>query len=236
MNGFANPCPSGTYQDEPNQTTCKQCPPGVYCEAAGSETFSSDQCADGYFCEEGAKRKYPTEDPTGNDNYGACPVGHYCRDGIKRECDPGQYQDQTHQSACKSCPAGFFCDGTGLETFDVPGRECSAGSFCVEGTTSEEACPEGTYRSKVGARSSADCQSCEGGHICGAGTSNFDNTNLCPVGYYCLGGAKPFNSNATIAAPLDETAPITIYKGGGDSIREITVEECPGGLNVQQEK
>ena len=84
-NGFANPCPSETYQDEPNQTTCKQCPDGVYCETVGSETYSSERCANGYFCEKGAKRKDPTEDPNGNDNYGACPVGHYCQDGIKTE-------------------------------------------------------------------------------------------------------------------------------------------------------
>ena len=91
----------------------------------------------------------------------------------------------------------------------------------------EEACPEGTYRSKVGARSSADCQPCEGGHICGTGTFELNDSNLCPVGYYCLVSAKPSNGNAAIAAPSDDTTEITIYQRAGTSRKALTVGECP---------
>ena len=41
-------------------------------------------------------------------------LGYYCPSGTHEQlrCASGQYQDETGQPSCKTCPQGFFCDNT----------------------------------------------------------------------------------------------------------------------------
>ena len=48
-------CPSGTYQDEPGQWTCKTCPGGYYCDNTQGVVVVNDTvtCPAGYYCPQG---------------------------------------------------------------------------------------------------------------------------------------------------------------------------------------
>lgn len=59
-----------------------------------------------------------------------CPSGHYCPQGSKTavRCPKGTVRGYTGGASrddCFSCPAGHFCEGTGLTT---PSGICLAGS------------------------------------------------------------------------------------------------------------
>jgi hypothetical protein len=56
------PCPSGTYNPDMNtnnETACKLCDPGKYCNGAALDSVSAD-CAPGYYCTGGASDPRPT--------------------------------------------------------------------------------------------------------------------------------------------------------------------------------
>lgn len=149
-------CPAGTYDPEKcpegtssnstfnqNITGCQPCLPGYYCNAKGLEE-PSGKCDPGFFCPGGQKTKRPAE-------Y-VCTPGHSCPTGSvnQQACGSGTYQDEHQQSTCKTCPEGYFCDGTILNathcTHGVQFPEpCVTGHYCPNGTkfAQEHKCPPG---------------------------------------------------------------------------------------------
>ena len=110
--GHAEPCLSGTYQDQLAQSTCKTCPEQYYCNA----TFG----------------------PVVNYALYICPAGHYCPNGTKFSteypCDIGTFNNVTglaRQAECSPCIGGYYCGQKGLV---YPNTECSSGYFCKSGT------------------------------------------------------------------------------------------------------
>lgn len=66
---------------------------------------------------------------------------------------------------------------------------CPAGYFCLAGATSKTTnpCPEGKYRSLVGATQLSDCATCPTGYYCGENTVT---PIECPQGYFCGNGVS----------------------------------------------
>ena len=90
------------------------------------------------------------------------------------------------------CYEGFYCK-SGSPRPDpigkIYGDICPAGGFCLLGSQSPSACPDGKYNPFQGAKSSSDCAPCTPGSYClGANTPN--PTGLCKGGYYCPLGSS----------------------------------------------
>lgn len=84
-------CQSGTYQDEMQQSNCKVCPSGYYCDSKNDlSDFSPYLCPRGYFCPNGTR--FATE-------FG-CPKGTY-----------GNRSQLTNGDQCLPCPPGKYCKG-----------------------------------------------------------------------------------------------------------------------------
>ena len=215
------PCPAGTYNPGtinlalPGQ--CYPCDPGKYCLGGGSAPDGS--CSAGYVCPRNAAHstsalQYSWASPS---TEGQCPPGYYCAAASKAPtpCAVGSYQDLYGQSSCKPCPAGRYCDVTGISdtttrsctagyfcsggaTTPFPlipaegGSQCSEGNYCPTGTTSMINCPAGQYEPRPG---QAVCQSCPAGFYCSGGASAWAPT-ACPANNYC-----PINSASPTVCP-----------------------------------
>lgn len=84
-------CRAGSYQDERQQSDCKKCPSGYYCDFNDNlEDFSSYLCPRGYYCPNGTE--YSTQ-------YG-CPNGTY-----------GNNSQLASPDQCLQCPTGKYCKG-----------------------------------------------------------------------------------------------------------------------------
>lgn len=171
-------CPKGHFCLE-GSSAPMQCLPGTYTNSTGSGVCSN--CLAGFYCEGS------TEDPALN----PCPSGYYCplgtRFAFEFPCPLSTYNPSTtsiDSSVCLMCPAGLFCNGTGL---DAPSGICNAGSFCAPGSISPtgEPCEPGFY-CPPDANSPL---SCPPGMYC-AGFANIAPTGLCNNGYYCISGAS----------------------------------------------
>lgn len=152
-----------------------------------------------------------------------CPTGHYCPNGTFDQgvpCPIGSYNPHegvAKAEDCLACPAGFFCNQTGLDTpsgncsagyLCVSGAEhpgpndgtngpCSVGHYCEEGAKNATACPPGTLNPQEGAKGLSECRPCTGGHYC----DDFgltQPTGPCDRRYYC-----PALANITNPTPVD---------------------------------
>ncbi|EKX30894.1 hypothetical protein GUITHDRAFT_83595, partial [Guillardia theta CCMP2712] len=150
-----------------------------------------------------------------------CPLGHYCPEGMENleagRCPRGTYGGQeglANVSQCTSCPAGMYCNDTGLT---APSGPCKAGWYCTGGSADERAlscdprpweglrgrgpcpqghycpagtlqpisCPRGTFSGTVGNRNVSDCEACPAGYFCPEEALTFGTNFTCPYGYYC---------------------------------------------------
>ena len=109
--GYAEPCPSGSYQDQKMQPTCKMCPKRFYCNA--------------------------TNGPVVNYTHYICPEGYYCPNGTQfaeeYPCDVGTFNNITgraSQSECTQCLGGYYCGKKGLT---YPYTTCNAMYYCRYG-------------------------------------------------------------------------------------------------------
>lgn len=168
------PCLAGKYNTVPGQreaSACLDCPAGKYCSGTGNTAPTGD-CDAGYFCEAGSSSAQQE----------AAPLGHFSQAGAASatKCYPGEYQDITGQSLCKTCVKGNYCPGFGNSGMTV----CPEGSYCPDGSNTPTPCPPGTYGSTTALEKEADCTACDAGKYCqGSGLTAV--TGNCKEGYYC---------------------------------------------------
>lgn len=85
-------CPSGTYQDETAQSSCKACPEGYYCETGETVgVITPADCPNGHYCPES----------TGNYQIFRCPIGSYH--------DPLDGNNLASSDDCRDCPETYYC-------------------------------------------------------------------------------------------------------------------------------
>jgi hypothetical protein len=159
----ATPCPVGTYAPGGSSSTCLICDAGYFC--ANQSTVFIQPCPAGAYCDAGSS--YST----------ACPPGTF-----------NAYTRGKNISACVSCPAGQYCQGSGLtaptnpcdagfycvggsqisnpQTLNVGGLVCPISFYCPQGTAAPYPCANGTFTSSPGSMSQADCQECPAGKAC----------------------------------------------------------------------
>lgn len=193
------PCEPGTYNPNTASTTindCVPCPATKACERKALwDTTTMPLCAAGYFCELGAKSRYP--DGVGTSLSGPCPAGHYCPEGTQTPtpCASGTFSNQlkaTDATFCLPCPPGYLCTGTGNT---APIKNCDAGTYCSDGLTQNNCgatqtgvycplgshfelyCPMGYYQTNA---ARGYCFECPAGSFCMNGVSK-----PCNEGYYC---------------------------------------------------
>ncbi|EGD79005.1 hypothetical protein PTSG_01976 [Salpingoeca rosetta] len=180
-------CPSGTYQNEAGMATCKECPAGFVCDATSSPvvTGTATPCPVGHYCPAG------TEVGTAN----PCPVGTIGNEtGLANvtqchACPPGHYCDEAGLTEpAGECAGGYYCQSgaTTPQPLDgVTGDVCPSGNYCPQGSINPVPCPAGSITTLLAQDEVGDCQPCDPGEYCPAGSSAGD----CDAGYVCVRGS-----------------------------------------------
>ena len=244
------PCPTGTYQDERGNDTCKACPAGSYCEV---NTTTPEDCPPGYYCP--SMTEHGTEFP--------CPNGTYSnvsRLGAVSECHqctPGMYCGTVGLLEPTSvCSAGYFCgvgasvaqphdsDGnhvsySGDTCVDVSDNStndiCPPGHYCPAGSPAPVQCPPGTNTSSLGLSSVGECQACVKGYYCPLNGTVLA-TRQCLAGYYCPSGTSnpadfdnlvcPSGHHCPVGVDYPIPCPAGTYQ---DERGNDTCKACPAG-------
>ncbi|KAI0228985.1 hypothetical protein LSAT2_020568 [Lamellibrachia satsuma] len=182
-----DPCPPGYFLPSPrakNITYCLLCTAGKFCNISGLPQ-PQGFCSPGFYCPEGQTVPDPNEYP--------CPLGYFCVEGSPSPqiCPSGTYQDEMRSSACKECPAGFYCDNALAAVVNYTLFECPEGYYCPNGTRSatQYACPAGTFNNHTGLRWEEECLPCTGGFYC-PGSAVVSPDLPCSAGYYCKQGGR----------------------------------------------
>ncbi|KAH9892002.1 hypothetical protein C8Q73DRAFT_100038 [Cubamyces lactineus] len=141
------PCPPGTYQPNPGQTSCRSAQAGWY--ATGPAATSQSICLQGTYSTGGAAAC--TICPAGSYCNGQgqtqpvlCPPGHYSpTPGLGQqcyECPRGTFVSTQGATACCLCCSGFYNDQTSQDhCFNCP----QSGSASTPGATSKDQCMPG---------------------------------------------------------------------------------------------
>ncbi|XP_064159371.1 SCO-spondin [Anguilla rostrata] len=187
----AGPCPAGFYCVEGTEEP--QACPAHTVRAMPGATGRQDclPCPPQHWCREG--------DPSLH----LCPAGHYC-DGLgegegeseggvgPKECPPFTYRSTPgarNRGDCHPCPAGSFCNDTGLT--DYSAHPCPPGFWC-SGVGPPVLCPAGTMRPLPGAGSPSQCMPCQAGTYCpdprSTGRPNIHGTP-CRSAFQCPAGS-----------------------------------------------
>jgi hypothetical protein len=97
-----------------DNTYCKSCEPGFYCETAGISA-PTDLCTPGYYCEVGSTSAINAD----------CTANNFCPQGSANEevCPVGFYNTAIKQGSCTECEAGYTC-------FNGGRADCPAGAYC----------------------------------------------------------------------------------------------------------
>lgn len=157
----------------PNEDS-KVCPIGHYCPLGtpypiicgeGLTTNSTRKgsvkdcvpCPEGFYCLKHTTVSF------------VCPKGYYCPKGKSPiQCPSFTYNSQrgrTKLSDCLDCPAGFFCNSTGIANYKS--YPCPQGHYCPQKyMPAPFECPAGTFNSKTGVGKLSDCLSCTVGYYC----------------------------------------------------------------------
>ncbi|KAM3922961.1 uncharacterized protein RB166_012036 [Leptodactylus fuscus] len=205
-NSHAYPCPAGTYNDQAGQGhrgNCKVCSEGLFCQEGSS--VSGFPCTRGKFCPAGVSREQDCPPGTFTLHSGAsrieecslCPAGFYCLSNTSYPipCPPGTYnplEGQDEVGDCTPCAAGSACTRSGLTQ---PDTDCSPGYVCPVGsrsaTSSENACPAGTYSDSQMLFDKSQCEICPARFFCATGSGGRHRPLVpCPRGHYCPPGTK----------------------------------------------
>jgi hypothetical protein len=247
-------CPGGSYQDQPNQHACLDCPPGYFCSDGATQKST---CQQGTFC--GGNATLPTVlqagymQVDGQGDYVAirahseapCPAGSYCENGMRHECVLGEHCPNAASSR-SLCAEGYFCSTPSTSV------RCSDGAFCPEGSVVSQDCPAGyfcaTSSRKVPCGKGTFCplrsilpRGLRQGHYAVDVNQTLVvelavNELVCPAGSHCSAGDRTTceaGHFCTIGAPLATKARAGYYTAdfAGKFVEEGAVEEklCPAG-------
>lgn len=202
--GLKHPCGVGTYCPHDNLFDPLPCEPGTFNFMVGQDKCSD--CPIGYYCP-----KYGLLSPV------ICPPGFACsRIGLR--------------SPNIRCPAGFYCLN-GTKTSD-PFRNdttlrpyaCSAGTFCVAGTGSNE------IREDV----IGYAQPCAAGFFCEAASTSAKGSGACPPSFQCPKGTAnprptPKGYHAEHPGTIESTACLPGFYA--PTIQTEQCYECPPGTS-----
>lgn len=189
-------CPAGTYGYTTGLTTpeeCTPCPGGSFCEEGATPALSGN-CTAGRYCPAAAVSA--VDGPL-------CPLGHYCPEGSAQPtpCPEGTFGNQTNQtqeSDCRPCTAGYYCREEGLT---APSAPCAAGYYCTGSATTpyQHVSPTGTF-TLDGASEPTNCSSPQFNAFVGQGACTtcpdryecprdaMTTPEACPAGSFCAGG------------------------------------------------
>ena len=229
-------CPSGYYQNETGQSSCRKCTSGYYCDNSLEpiEFYGEFICPPGYYCEEGTE--YATQHP--------CPVGTFSnKTGLSHrlqcaDCSGGHYCGQSGLDSPEGkCSAGFYCP-FGQEVIAPPANPCNPGNYCPEGSPSEIPCPRGTYNPGYQLTAESECIDCPPGKYC-AHSGLFNYTGPCAEGYYCQNGSRalqaewqlcPSGSYCPLGSPDPIPCPNGTFSNTSGLRSEADCTSCLAGL------
>ena len=125
-------CSPGYHQHQRGQTECQVCQRGQFVPSWGSSAENCTVCPFGTF----ANRE-------GSSVCNECPVGHECpsKSSDSVPCQPGFFQNQVAQTACKPCTDGTFT----LSSAAVTCEETVPGMFSACRNEVPVYCPRGWY-------------------------------------------------------------------------------------------
>ena len=182
---------------------CTACSPGAYCDTSGNTSPTQHLCAAGR-CGYAGQTDASCAAPCPEGYY--CPAGSACPDApwapglsFAHACGDGALGAAYPSGAAAYCPSGsqapvavvpgYYGAGGVNASYNAYELQCSAGSFCVNGT--QTPCSNGTYTSQP---AQAACAACTAGYFCPKG-STFATQQLCaptnaanPAQYYCPSG------------------------------------------------
>lgn len=243
-------CPSGFYQDETAQSTCKS-----GCGGGQLGVIDFDECV---LCPQG---KAPSSD---FQSCVDCPSGKYEQNRVCLSCPKNTYQDhgvtgQSGNSACKACPAGrstenqiefvsmsnLFYDSIDKIRYMCLG--CAAGRYNANEESDCIECPLGTYSTgrneyyevKQGTPDiSTENSDCYGPDISFGVWQSYINENLNPAGcfYQNSGGVKKlyYNNNISSTAPCGNIHNSICVQKQVENKATVQCSDCPiGSYNDQ---
>lgn len=160
LNSFeTSTCAAGTYQPNPLQDRCFECPAGFFCTTDVTNDLTDYKCPKGYYCPAGTAAEFENPCPVGtyNDHFGATSID---------ECvfaPPGYYQPGTaviEITSAEICTAGYYCTRGSITPTPTSGTggQCTAGNYCPAGSPKMIACTPGKKCTTAGlAAPDADC-------------------------------------------------------------------------------
>lgn len=149
--------------------------------------------------------RYCSSCSRGSKMWRSCPTGSYCvtGSGLPVLCPAGRFGSATLLTAATcngACTAGYFCvAGSTSATATI----CPLGSYCPASSSVATACAAGLYGSTTALATSSCTGPCTAGYWCPLGASSA-TANACAAGYYC-----PPAAGAAIACPLGTYASVT---------------------------
>ncbi|GMI07724.1 hypothetical protein TrVE_jg5000 [Triparma verrucosa] len=172
-------CGTNTYQNEPGQTTCKNCPSGKFATKTSKDDHDDiddcDVCDAGKFvnsaneCENCAVGKY-----TSSDSQTSCS-----------SCETGKYSGVAGQTSCADCQSGKYAaiassaGGSGVSMGATKCESCPTGKFAADvGSRNCNDCTAGKYAAET---SSSSCTSCPQAKV---SVSSASTCNFCDTGKY----------------------------------------------------
>jgi hypothetical protein len=204
LRGF--PCPPYTLGDNRfalDSETKRSLPLGVICSACGAgtaqvqaplEVFADaasfpELPALGWACSCPAGFETSSAPPADLDRRKrctACPAGRYfafakTTEATCHACNPGQYQDEAGQSACKLCPGGRFLSTIAASSLAAC-TGCAAGKTSLQASQLSSACTPCPAGSNAPAIASASCSQCDAGKF--ARTTASRSCDACPASKY----------------------------------------------------
>ncbi|KAL2085398.1 hypothetical protein ACEWY4_018718 [Coilia grayii] len=219
--GSQFPCPRGYYNPEAltqSLDSCLPCPAGHYCEKEGLSAVSG-KCKAGWFCVSAAW----TAQPFDLDNYtsanclcpatstgGRCQKGFFCPFGSSepQPCPAGAFCNSTGLSLPSGpCLPGFYCTGRAFRPNPrdgLTGNICPPGAYCGEASEEPERCPVGTFSMATGLVRRSECQTCTEGHYCSS-PGLHTPTGPCSEGYWCPAGQE---ADRVLQCPVGHYCPL----------------------------
>ena len=255
-NGSCTLCPNATFQNEPGQTTCKNCSEGRWslegafeCEACGVNAGgdralqSSDECQ----CKPGFKLNAST---TGHrlQDCEPCGAGFFAATYENREscssCSVGKFSNELSadsESDCQSCKDDEYAPLNSSDCLPCKGNrtsndnqgtsddcECNRG-YAAQDSSSCIACASGKYKDKI---ADEPCTNCPvGTHMPHQAAERASECKTCSDTQYAAAGSEfcdncPNHSHSLFPR---KTSQDCYCNAGYNGANGKTCHACPGG-------